>query len=618
MNAEQNPLIRGVADIEELEKVPFEDRVETWNTYDLIVKGAKLNPDKEALWFLEDADLNAKPATLSYAGLLTRFNQAANLFHELGVGPEDAVVTLLPNMPQIFYAQMGGIAAGRSCHVNWFLEPAALTEILKTAKTKVLIVLGPTPGFEVWEKVEAIRGDLPEIEHILTVQGPGGEKMPETDFDDRLAGQPGDALTFEREVKPDDVAAYIHSGGTTGVPKLAKLTHRGFVFKCYANTVVMAHHADENIFADYPMFHVAGFFGRGILPIINGSSILIPAMTGARSKNFIANYWKLVERYKISVFSGVPTTLAVLISNPPTNEDLSSFMPYATTGSTALPVEVQSAIEDKLGIRMLATYGATEFTQNATMLPKDGELRYGSSGIRLPYTEVKAVILNDDGAIERECMADEIGIIVIRSPGVIPGYVNPVHDKGKFIDGGWINSGDLGRVDPDGFLWITGREKDVIIRGGHNIEPAVIEETLLKHEAVQLAAAVGKPDAYAGELPMAYVQLREGASIGADDLKTFARDTISERAAAPSEVIILDQLPLTDVGKPRKPELRLDAAERVFREALADCDVEVSVAEHKVHGTLATIRLPSADADLERRVHDILDPYTIQHEVVVA
>lgn len=616
MNAEQHPLIRGIQDIEELEKVPFEDRVETWNTYDLVTKGASLDPAKEAMWFLEDADVDADPFTLTYAELLTRFNQAANLFHKLGVGPKDAVVTLLPNMPQIFYAQMGGIAAGRSCHVNWFLEPAALIEILRTAKTKVLIALGPTPRFEVWEKVEAIRKELPEIEHILTVQGPGGEKMPETDFDDMLSGQPGDALTFERTVGPDDVAAYIHSGGTTGVPKLAKLTHRGFVFKCYANTVVMAHHADENIFADYPMFHVAGFFGRGILPVVNGSSILIPAMTGARSKNFIANYWKLVERYKISVFSGVPTTLAVLISNPPTDEDLSSFMPYATTGSTALPVEVQSAIEEKLGIRMLATYGATEFTQNATMLPKDGELRYGSSGIRLPYTEVKAVILDDKGAIERECETDEIGIIAIRSPGVIPGYVNPAHDVGKFIDGGWINSGDLGRIDADGFLWITGREKDVIIRGGHNIEPALIEETLLKHEAVQLAAAVGKPDAYAGELPMAYVQLREGASVGEDALKEFARANITERAAAPSEVIILDSLPLTDVGKPRKPELRLDAAKRVFSEALRELGVDVSVDEHKVHGTLATITLPRTDAALEQQVHDILDPYTIQHEVV--
>ena len=621
----EQPTIQSLADIEAIEKIAFEDRVETWNTYDLIVRGASFDPDRTAMYFLEDADPEAEPVTRSYRELLTRFNQTANLFRELDIGPTDSVVTLLPNMPQVFDAQMGGIAAGIASHVNWMLEPPALIEILRNAKAKVLVALGPTPGFEIWEKVQMIRDQLPELEYVLSVAGPGGTIDPESDFDVRLEAQPGDKLTFTREVGPDDVAGYVHSGGTTGTPKLAKLTHRGFIFKCYANTVVMGHAPGECIFADYPMFHIAGYFGRGILPIINGSSVLIPAMTGARSKNFIANYWKLVERYKIAVLSGVPTTLAVLISNPPTTEDISSLRPYAATGSTALPIEVQSAIERELGIKMLATFGATEFTQNATSPPKDGELRYGSSGIRLPYTELKAVTLGDDGEVERECAVDEIGIIIVRSPGVIPGYVNPAHDVGKFLAGGWINSGDLGRIDAEGYLWITGREKDVIIRGGHNIEPGVIEETLLKHDDVQLAAAVGKPDAYAGELPMAYVQLREGADVTAADIQQFARANIPERAATPNEVIVLDKLPLTDVGKPRKPELRHDAAKRVFSEILGAVDddgvgIEVDVGDHAVHGTLATVRLASngsgENAEIERRVHELLDPFQIQHEIV--
>jgi fatty-acyl-CoA synthase len=176
----------------------------------------------------------------------------------------------------------------------------------------------------------------------------------------------------------------------------------------------------------------------------------------------------------------------------------------------------------------------------------------------------------------------------------------------------------MGRIDKDGYLWVTGREKDLIIRGGHNIEPAVIEETLLAHDAVQLAAAVGRPDAYAGELPIAYVQLRPGARATADELREFARSRIPERAAAPVEVIVLDAMPLTDVGKPMKAELRHEAAARVFTLALAGLAASVTVGPHAVHGTLATVTLSGAAPDrsaAEAEVHRLLDPFAIRHAI---
>jgi fatty-acyl-CoA synthase len=352
------------------------------------------------------------------------------------------------------------------------------------------------------------------------------------------------------------------------------------------------------------------------MPFANGARVLIPSRMGARSKRFLANYWKLVERYRISILSGVPTTLSVLVDVPVNGADISSLRPYAPTGSAPLPAEVARKMEERIGVRMIATFGATEFTQNATQPPRDGDPRYGSTGLRIPYTQVKTVVLDGAGKIARECAPDEIGVIVVKGPGVIPGYVTPEFDKALFLGDGWINSGDLGRIDKDGYLWVTGRAKDLIIRGGHNIEPAIIEEALLAHPDVQLAAAVGKPDAYAGELPVAYIQLKPGARATEDELKDFARARIPERAANPTEIHILDRMPLTDIGKPMKAELRHEAARRVFAAALdaGGVTAEVAVGPHKVHGTLATVKL-SNGAD-EEAVHRLLDPFAIKHEVV--
>jgi len=188
---------------------------------------------------------------------------------------------------------------------------------------------------------------------------------------------------------------------------------------------------------------------------------------------------------------------------------------------------------------------------------------------------------------------------------------------------GWFNSGDLGRIDPDGFLWITGRAKDVIIRGGHNIDPTVIEETMLKHPEVVLVAAVSKPDSYAGELPIAYVQLVPNAKSSADELQAFAQTNSPERAAAPKEIIIVEKMPLTDVGKPAKVQLRLDAAKRAFNEALADVanggTVSVEMVTDPKSGNRALVRIANvalgARQDVESRVQEKMRYYATPYEI---
>ena len=615
--------LRSIADVEALERVPLETRIPSWDANDWIRRGLALAPDKVAIRYVADGRPETPPLQWSYGELRRRTIATANLFRALGVGETDAVLYLMPTIPSLYTVMLASLAAGVSCCINWMLEPTHWAGLIKASRAKVVVVLGPTQGYEIFEKFQAIRAEIPAGVRVLTVQMPGDRQSPDTDIELLAERQSGDALAFTRNARPDDIAAYVHSGGTTGSPKLVQLTHRGFSYKFWANTLVMAHTADDIIFADYPMFHIAGFFGRGIMAIADGMTLVIPSPIGARDKVFIENYWKFVERYRISILSGVPTTLAQLSKNPPHGEDLRSLRPYGVTGSTAFPAEVARALEKICGVKMMASYGATEYTQNVAQPPRDGDPRYGSAGLRLPYTQIKIVEIDDAGRIAHEHGIDEIGLVVVKGPSVTPGYVEAEANKGILLPDGWFNSGDLGRIDADGYLWITGRAKDVIIRGGHNIDPTVIEETLLKHPEVVLAAAVSMPDAYAGELPVAYVQLVPHAKATAEEVQAFATAHSPERAAAPKQIIVTERMPLTDIGKPAKVQLRLDAARRAFTAALADVAgagrVSVRMVADPKQGNRAMIDVaPPAGADradIEGRIRERMKYYATPFSV---
>jgi fatty-acyl-CoA synthase len=259
-----------------------------------------------------------------------------------------------------------------------------------------------------------------------------------------------------------------------------------------------------------------------------------------------------------------------------------------------------------------------------TIAYPDRPIRIGSAGLPVPYSRVRIVNLDADGRFERDCAADEIGVVTMAGPGVFDGYLNDVHNKGAFVDGAWVNSGDLGRLDADGYLWITGRAKDLVIRGAHNIDPGPIEDIMFQHPAVGFAAMVGQPDAYAGELPIGYVQLKPGASVQPGELEAWVRERTPERAAAPVQIIPIDPMPLTGVGKVFKPQLRWDAARRVFTTVLAplrdrgiDCSVKVGA--HGSHGSIATVtlRVPEDQREpIANEVHTLLAPFVMRHEVV--
>ena len=615
--------MRDLADVEALERVPLAERLWSHDVNDWIERGMRLDPGKTALTFCAQGRPDEVTESWSYAQLDQKANRYANVFRRLGVSPQDVVLYLLPTSPSMYAVMLGAMRAGIGCCINWMLKPAQLLDLIKSSRAKVIVAMGPTPDFDIWERLESLRDQIPAGVHIVSARALPQSQAAGDDIDVIEPSASSSGLEFVRQFKGNDVAAYIHSGGTTGSPKLVQITHSGLAYKCWANAVVMGHSEHDVIFADYPMFHIAGFLSRGILALSCGMGIVIPSAIGARDKSFMAHYWDFIERYKITVLSGVPTTLSVLVKNPPQGQDLSSLRPYMCTGSTALPVEVGKAIEAMTGVRVLLTYGGTEYTQNVTQGPKDGLNKHGSVGIRLPYAQFRVAQLDPHGQVLRDCQVDEIGVVLLHGPNITPGYVDPYYNLEAFTRDGWFNSGDLGRLDSDGYLWITGRAKDLIIRGGHNIDPMVIEEAMRSHPQVMQAVAVGKPDAHAGELPVVYVQLESQARATSAQLLEFAQANVPEQAAVPKDVHVLDAIPLTVIGKADKTKLRQDAALRVFRPLLQGALGESVLAglefvDDAQKGQTLCCHLrthPSRQGECTQQVQDIMKPYTTPYQI---
>ena len=615
--------IRGMADIEALEQVPLERQNDIWTVWDLFVRGAAIEPDKPALQYLPGGSPEETPETTTYRQLLDRVRQAANLFRSLGIGSTDAVAILLPIVPQNYVALLAASTAGIAFPINWMLEADQIAALLNATRARVLIAFGPAQGFRIWEKVAALREQVPSLQQVLQVRGPGASAAGASDFDVLSARQTGTRLEFERIIDPEDVALYVHTGGTTGMPKIAQLLHRGVAYKSWAYSVILAQEARHSTFAGNPLFHIGGIVHGAIASLSRGMTLVLLGPIGFRTKNVIRDYWRLVERYGITNLSGVPTIFSALASVPSGDADTSSLRPYAMTGSAGLPIQVSKHFERTIGVRILSNYGMTENTATIAMPPRDGDPKFGSSGLRLPYTRIRIVVIGEDGKVRRDCKADEIGEIIISGPGVTPGYLDESLNAKLFVEDGWLRTGDLGRMDSDSYLWVTGRVKDLIIRGGHNIDPRVIEDTLMQHESVALVAAVGKPDAYAGELPVAFVQSKPGRAVGADELKAFARSHIPERAAAPVDVFVLEAMPLTGPGKIFKPELRKRAAEHVYRGiaasiAGADAEPQIDIAPDEVRGTMVTVTLSRSgdrDGEAELKLRSALDAFTLAYRI---
>ena len=604
-------------------EMPWEERDVPQTLYAQLSKTAGRFPNNNAVSFQIFSGPQDKAETLTWSELHGQVTRAANMFRSLGVGEKDAVAYILPICNEAVITLLGGAVAGIANPINPLLEPEQIASILRETKAKVVVTLRAFPKTDVAQKVaEAVR-HAPDVKTVLEVDllryVTGVKKLiiplirPKIEgerhadyrsFHSELAKQ-SDSLAFA-DSDGDRYACYFHTGGTTGMPKVAQHRYSGMIYNGWLGAELLCDEND-NIMCPLPLFHVMACHVFLMAAVCAGSHVIFPTPQGYRGEGVFDNFWKLCERWKATFIVSVPTAISAKMQRP-VDADLST-VKMAFSGSAPLPMELFKRFEEAAGINIVEGYGLTEATCLVSGNPVDGVKKVGSIGVPFPYTDVKIFKVGPDGPVE--CDTDEIGEICISSPGINVGETYTEAEKNKDLyHGKYLRTGDLGRIDADQYIWITGRAKDLIIRGGHNIDPAEIEEALLGHPAVAFAGAIGQPDLHAGELPCAFVELVGGASVTAEELVEYCKVHVHERAAQPKHVEILAELPKTAVGKVFKPDLRKNAITRVYNAALEEAGVQArvsSVVDDKKRGLVAQLDRNGAD---EADVSKVLGGFT--------
>ncbi len=612
-----SPPFRSLADIEALERTPYGQAIPARTTYGLIAHAAGQFGERDAFRYLKDGNLDSPAQRISYTSLLAQIHRAANLFRAMGVGPDDAVAILAPNIPETQFALWGAQLACKACPINYLLQPEHIAALLVASQAKILVALGHNGELNLWPTVEKVLALKPLP--VLQIKV-GDEAAPGVPIFQDLLAQHSAALNFDPQLAPERIAACYHTGGTTGAPKLAQHSHGNEAHSSWFAHYFYGFDEDTVEINGFPLFHVAGAFVYGLSLLAVGATQVLPTLNGMRNPAFVKNYWKFCQREQVTALACVPTILATL-SGLPVDADISSVQ-IAYTGGSPLPSALAEQFEAKLKIPVRNMLGMTESAGLICIELASAPRLPGSTGLRLPYTEVCAVPWRNGAAqLEERCATDQTGVIIVRGPQVSPGYTDAARDVGMFsIDTGgtrWLVSGDLGHIDAQGCIHVTGRSKDVIIRGSHNIDPGLVEDAFLAHPAVAMCAVVGEPDAYAGELPVAFVTLKPGMQCDATALLDDVAPHVYERPATPKRVTILQAMPTTAIGKVYKPTLRLRALETKLAEILADVP-QATVKGLEQGGALSAQVLiaSSHDVQIERSLRERLAAIAVSIEFV--
>jgi len=612
---------------------PWAERDLPTTTHALITGTASKFGTRKAVSFQLQSGPKDPCETFTWNELLDKTTQTANLFRSLGVGESDVVAYLLPNASETVLTYLGGQIAGIVNPINPLLEPEQISAILRETGAKVLVTMKSFPKSDVAQKAAEAVAMAPNVETVLEVdllryltglkkfivplirpKNPVSHKARVLDFMTEMNKQPT-KLAFP-DSSTDRVACYFHTGGTTGMPKVVQHKYSGIIYNSWLGDRLLFTEEDVQI-CPLPLFHVFATIVSLGASLSSGAHVVFPTPQGYRGDGVFDNFWKLIERHKVTFMITVPTAMSALMQRK-VDADISSLR-LAFCGSAPLPLELYRRFEEAAGVTICEGYGLTEATCLVSINPPEGEKRVGSIGIPFPYCDVR--IISTDTQID--CGVDEVGEICVASPGVYGGktYTEAAKNADLFYPGvdsplgdavQYLRTGDLGRIDPEGYLWITGRAKDLIIRGGHNIDPAEIEEALAGHPAVAFAGAIGQPDPHAGELPCAFVELVDGADVTTDELMAYAKEHIHERAAHPKHMEILDELPKTAVGKVFKPDLRKRAITRVFNAALEKAGAATtvqSVTEDKRRGLVAHIARTGNEAAVKAALSSFANPW---------
>ncbi len=461
-----------------------------------------------------------------------------NALKGLGIGEGDVVAVCMSNCPQIFESfgaifSIGGVALP----ILFVLSEDECRFILEDSGTVAVItdmIIGP--------KILGATQGLEKMRHIIVV---GGEDSDRTlSYEKLLEGASPELDILDRDA--DDLAMLMYTSGTTGKPKGVILSHENLI-----TSAKSAYYANEwskpvSAMMCLPMAHI---FGVGAM-----NSGTFNEFRGAKA---IVMRWydpeeclRLIEEYRIDAFPAVPTMFSLILNHPNADQYDTSSLEDCIAGASPLPLELRRAFMEKFDCNMRQLYGLTETTGMGAIVRPSMEWRDGSTG--KAYDNMELAIFDED---DNELAAREIGEIVIRGPQVMKGYLNRPEETAETLRNGWLHTGDIGYLDEDGYLYITDRVKDIIIKGGENVMPMQIEEIVYQHPAVAEAAVIGIPDPDYGEDIVAYVALKPGAEATSDNILGFCAERLSS-FKCPREVRIIETLPKSSVGKILKRELR--------------------------------------------------------------
>jgi long-chain acyl-CoA synthetase len=481
---------------------------------DLLEQAVASRPDRTALR-LDDL-------TLSYAQLHEAVRRMSTLLAAAGVEPGDRVGIMLPNVPAFPIAFYGALAAGAVVvPMNPLLKSREVAYYLGDSGAKVVVA---------WRdaSAEAAKGAADAGAEVIVAETP--------DLAQALAShEPADRVP---DRAADDDAVILYTSGTTGRPKGAELTHANLVRNAELSArVVLQNTADDVIMGCLPLFHVFGLTcGLNATVAAAATLTLLPRFDPARALQIIA-------RDQVTIFEGVPTMYAAMLHLPDADPAAAATLRVCASGGASLPVEILRGFEEKFGCMILEGYGLSETSPVASFNQPDQERKPGSIGTPIEGVEMRLV--DDEG----QAVADgEIGEIAIRGHNVMKGYWNKPEATAETMTDGWFRTGDMARVDEDGYYFIVDRKKDLIIRGGYNVYPREIEEVLHEHPAVAEAAVIGMAHDSLGEEVGAAVALKPDASATPDELRDFAKARVAAYKY-PRRVWLVDALPKGPTGK---------------------------------------------------------------------
>jgi len=534
--------------------------------HELLRKSAEKHPDHTAIVYLGKK--------ISYRELDLFSDKFAVALNSLGVKKGDRVAVYLPNIPQYiigYYgaSKIGGIITAVSplykerelefqindsgAETLIFLD--LLYPIVKTVKekTKLKNLIVANIG-EYLPSTKRILGSLLKKVPSHKVHREAGVHYFKELVDTSSPTPP------QVEINPKkDLAVLQYTGGTTGVPKGAMLTH----FNLASNAVACAHwlhgkepkEAEDVFLTVLPLFHIYGMTTAMNAPIyLAGTMVMLPRPDPVE-------ILKSIQEYRVTVYCGVPTLYSILINHPDIQKYNLKSIKFCISGAAPLPPEVQKKFMELTGGVLVEGYGLTESSPVTHCNPLDPTLKtvkVGSIGLPWPDTDSKIV---DVQTGEKELAIGEVGELIIKGPQVMKGYWNLPGETAAVLRDGWLHTGDIGKMDEDGYFYITDRKKDLIKYKGYSVYPREIEDVLYEHPAVKLCAVVGKPDKTAGEVPKAFVVLKEGATTTEEEIKKFVKAKVASYKAI-REVEFRTELPTSVVGKVLRRTLREEDKEK--------------------------------------------------------